>query len=143
MPQSESTRTEETELEIVPDPDADAAAIAVASLRRPRVAEHEEMWAQLFVDGAFADVVRALRLETADGTESTFLARFRVPAIYGDGASHRAEVRFVRAVSRIVPKGVGSARAAFGTPMIQTPEALVEIDFVARDRPRATASSKR
>ncbi len=140
---------DEAELDVVPDPDGDAAAIAIASLRRPRFADHEEMWAQLHVDGVFEDVVRALRLETetpevraagaADGAkrrvrESSFLARFRIAGIYRDGSSHRAQVRFVRAVSRIVPKGVGSA---FGTPMIQTPEAIAEMDFVAQGRSSA------
>ncbi|HEY8074263.1 MAG TPA: hypothetical protein VIF62_09140 [Labilithrix sp.] len=119
---------EEAVLDVVPDPEGDAAALAIASLRRERFAEHEEMWAQLFVDGVFEDVVRALRVETEDPNESSFLARFRIAAIYRDGTSHRAQVRFVRAVSRIVPKGMGGA---FGTSMIQTPEAIAEMDFVA------------
>jgi hypothetical protein len=114
------------DLEIVKDGGGGTAGIALASLRRERTAEHEEMWVQLFVDGVFEDVKRALYVD--EKTSGAFFVRFGIPLVYRDGTSHRAQVRFVRAVSRIVPRGTGDR---FGSSMIQTPEAVAESDFSA------------
>lgn len=124
MTQPAALQHDAADLDVVPDPDGKAAGIAVASLHRARTAEHEEMWAQLFVDGVFEDVKRAVYIDgKADGS---FVARFVVPNVYSDGASHRAQVRFVRAVSRIVPRGTADK---FGSAMVQTPEAIADADF--------------
>ncbi len=121
----------DADLEIVVDPLGNAVVIAI--MHRTRAAEHEEMWAQLYVDNVFEDVVRAFDASGA-GAEATFVARFALSRVHLDGEPHRASIRFVRAVSRIVPRGEGSS-----TPFIvQTPEATAEGEFVGRveARPR-------
>ena len=107
------------------DPDSGSTASAVATMQRPRRSEHEEIWAQLFVDSGFVDVVRALEVGTK-GADSVFLARFRIPAVHFDGTTHVARVRFVPAISRAVPRGDGRGVA------IETLEPVeVEAEFVA------------
>ncbi len=101
-------------------------ASAVATMQRPRRSEHEELWAQLFVDSGFVDVVRALEVGTK-GPDAVFLARFRVPDVYLDGRVHRARIRFVPAVSRAVPRGTGGR-----LPYLETARPIeVEAEFVA------------
>jgi hypothetical protein len=106
--------------------DEGAAAVAVASMCRSRRAEHEEIWAQLFIDGVFVDLVRAVDLTETTGSElATFLARIDVPAVYFDGEAHRAQVKFLTTVSRIVPAGTTASFTG------QELEANVEAEFAA------------
>jgi hypothetical protein len=117
----------DAELTIVADDDANGPTpVAIATLRRTRAAEHEEMWAQLFVDDVFVDVTRALRLDD-DGVTVTLVARLAIPPLYFEGEVHRASVRFVRSVSRVVPRFTGMAAA----PIARDPEPGVraEADF--------------
>jgi hypothetical protein len=111
------------ELDVV---ESEGAAVAIAMMRRPRTADHEEMWAQLFVDGAFEDVVRALDANPGVAL-ATFVVRFRLAAMYLDGAPHRVSVRFVRTLSQVVPRGIGVSGA---TTTVQAPEATAEIELV-------------
>lgn len=101
-------------------------ASAVATMQRARRSEHEELWAQLFIDSGFVDVIRALEIGTK-GPDTVFLARFRVPEIHFDGRLHRARVRFVPAVSRAAPRGTGAQLACRET----APTVEVEAEFVA------------
>lgn len=80
-------------------------ATAMASMASPRRAEHEEGWAQLFVDDVFVDVVRVLEIDQGTGHDLIRVARFRMPGLHLDGELHTACVKFVTAVSRIVPRG--------------------------------------
>ena len=114
---------EEAELTIVADDDADEPApVAIATFRRMRTAEHDEMWAQLFVDDVFVDVLRAQYLDDA-----TLVARFTIPPLYFEGDTHRASVRFVRSVSRVVPRFTGMTAAPISRD--PEPEVRAEADF--------------
>ncbi len=104
-------------------------AIALASMTRKRRTEQEEVWAQLFFDGEFADVGRATDVDSGlDRSEVTFMARFAIPSSYLDGGTHRVRVCFVSSVSRIVPRGEGKVVAQSDL----TPQAIAETDFVWR-----------
>jgi hypothetical protein len=105
------------------DDDEVPSAHAFASMRRPRMAEHEEVWAQLFIDGVFVQVSRAADLDPR-ADEATFVARFEIPELYLDAEPHRVQVRFVRAVSRVVAKGSADL------PSTELPE-TAEADFTA------------
>jgi hypothetical protein len=106
--------------------DEQTGAMAVASMSRPRHTRHEEVWVQLFVDDTFVDLTRAF---DASGSEEsplvTFLGRIQIPAMYFDGQEHRARVKFVKTVSRVVPRGTGVR------PVVDEPEISAETDFVA------------
>lgn len=82
-------------------------ATAMATMQRPRRAEHEELWAHFFVDGVFVDIARVLEIDQGTLGDSLFVARFRMPDLHLDGAPHTAMIRFITAVSRIVPRGTG------------------------------------
>ena len=82
-------------------------ATAMATMQRPRRAEHEELWAHFFVDDAFVDIARVLEIDQGTEGDSLFVARFRMPDLHLDGQPHTAKIRFVTAVSRIVPRGTG------------------------------------
>jgi hypothetical protein len=105
--------------------DVDMRAVAIASMCRARKAEHEEVWAQLFIDGVFVDLVRAADVSEDEGL-ATFLARIEVPALYFDDESHRATVKFVKTVSRVVARGAGSR-----APSEADAEADADAEFVA------------
>jgi hypothetical protein len=87
-------------------------ATAMATMQRLRRAEHEELWAHFFVDDVFVDVVRVLEIDQGTLGDSLFLARVGLPDLYLDGEVHTARLRFVTAVSRIVPRGTGEAMMA-------------------------------
>lgn len=117
-----------TELSITANGDESWRPVAsvVATMQRARRSEHEELWAQLFIDSGFVDVVRALEIGTK-GPDAVFLARFRIAELHFDGRPHRARVRFVPAVSRAAPRGTGDAVAT-----IETAAPIeIEADFVA------------
>jgi hypothetical protein len=107
------------------DQDGRPIANVIAMMQRTRRAEHEELWAQLFLDDGFVDVVRALEVE-ASPDDVSFMARFRVPDLFLDGETHRARVRFVTAVSRVIRRS-----SAPSEPTEAPPAAVVEADFVA------------
>ncbi|MBS2016306.1 MAG: hypothetical protein JST00_25710 [Deltaproteobacteria bacterium] len=104
-----------------------AGALAVASMTRPRRAFDEEIWIQLFIDDTFVDLARAADdpSSEADPTVATFRGHVRVPALYFDGQEHRARVKFVKTVSRVV------ARDDHELPIVSEPEVTAEADFVA------------
>lgn len=103
-------------------------ATAMATLQRPKRAEHEELWAHLFIDDVFVDVARVLEIDQGTMDDSLFMARFRLPDFHLDGELHRARVRFVTAVSRVVPRGTGEAVMARSET---TPAAEAHAEFVA------------
>lgn len=107
--------------------DESIGAMAVASMHRVRRSLNEEVWVQLFVDDTFVDLTRALDVTEDADAESyvTFLGRIEIPAIYFDGQEHRARVKFVNTVSRVVPRGTGMQ------PANDAPEISAESDFVA------------
>jgi hypothetical protein len=82
-------------------------ATAMATMQRPRRAEHEELWAHFFVDGVFVDIARVLEIDQGTAGDSLFVAKFRMPDLHFDGEPHTEMIRFVSAVSRIVPRGTG------------------------------------
>lgn len=111
---------------VAADLDEAIGAMAVASMRRARHALNEEVWVQLFIDDTFVDLTRALDVsDDADERIVTFLGRIEIPAIYFDGQEHRARVKFVNTVSRVVPRGAGVR------PANDAPEISAESDFVA------------
>ena len=106
-----------------------AAAIALATMTRGRRSEQEEVWAQVFFDGHYADVGRATSVDSGTHTSDvTFVARFPVPASYLDGGTHRVRVCFVSSVSRVVPRGEGGKLGQSDL----APQAIAEADFVWR-----------
>lgn len=110
------------------------AAIAIATLRRPRRAEHEEIWAQLYVDGAFVDVTRASEVDglgSNDETDDyiTLIARFGVLTLYLDGQNHHVRVCFVGPVSRVVPRGESGKMQTISE---LAPQAIAEAEFSAK-----------
>jgi hypothetical protein len=105
-------------------------ATAMATMQRPRRAEHEELWAHFFIDDAFVDVARVLEIDQGTAGDSLFVARFRLPDLHLDGESHTAKIRFVTAVSRVVPRATGEqVMAKSATETAPTAEAVSE--FVA------------
>lgn len=114
----------------IPGEGAAPAALATASLRRPRRAEHEsEIWAQLYIDGAFVDVTRATEVDSSADDYVTLLARFGLLTLYLDGERHHVRVCFVGQVSRVVP------RATAGNPQTISelaPQAIAEAEFIAQ-----------
>lgn len=117
------TSDPDADLTIVADDDADEPIpVAIATVRWTRTAEHQEMWAQLFVDDVFVDVMRAQHLD-----DDTLLARFTIPPLYFEGDTHRASVRFVRSVSRVIPRFTGMAAAPISRD--PEPEVRAEADF--------------
>lgn len=103
-------------------------ATAMATMQRPRRAEHEELWAHFFVDDAFVDVARVLEIDQGSAGDSLFVARFRMPDLHLDGESHTAKIRFVTAVSHVVPRATGEKVMA-KTVAAEAAEAVSE--FVA------------
>jgi hypothetical protein len=101
-------------------------ATAMATMQRPRRSEHEELWAHFFVDDVFVDVGRVLEIDQGTAGDSLFVARFGVPDLHLDGQPHSARIRFVTAVSRVVPRATGEEVMAKATP---SAEAVAE--FVA------------
>jgi hypothetical protein len=108
----------------------EVSALAIATMCRARKAEHEEVWAQLFIDDVFVDLVRAADLSEGEGLAS-FLARIAVPALYFDGEPHRAKVKFVKTISRVVPRRSGSRGTIEISPAGPETEAESESEFVA------------
>ncbi len=130
-PLDEAARVEGHDLELcilASDVEDEVGAFALATLTRPRRAVHEEIWMQLFVDDTFIDVTRVSDVsDEGDGDgRATFLGRMQIPAIYFDGQEHRARVKFVNTISRVVPRGTGMARMPDPPP-----EAVADADFVA------------
>ena len=106
--------------------DESMGAMAVASMTRTRSAPNEEIWVQLFVDDTFVDLARAADVSDSDDEAIvTFLGRIEIPSIYFDGQEHRARVKFVKTISRVVPRGNGIR------PIIEEPDLTAESDFVA------------
>ena len=103
-------------------------ATAMATMQRPRRAEHEELWAHFFVDDAFVDIARVLEIDQGTAGDSLFVARFRMPDLHLDGETHTACVKFVTAVSRIVPRATGEEIMAKAVTM---PSAMARCEFVA------------
>lgn len=128
----ESTPTDPTEaiLTVIANGDEPGRpfATAMATMQRPRRAEHEELWAHFFVDGVFVDVARVLEIDQGTSGDCLFVARFRVPDLHLDGQPHSAKVRFVSAVSRVVPRGTGEAVMQQSEA---TPSAEADAEFVA------------
>lgn len=106
-------------------------AAALATFHRARLDENEALWAQLVVDGDFVDVVRAIHVNVerrfGSSDEVSFVARFAIPDLYLDGRVHRAQVRFVPSVSRVVPRGTGDQMARTETRIV----AAVDAEFTA------------
>jgi len=109
---------------------------ALATMRRPRRATHEEVWAQLFVDGVFVDVVRAAEIDNGE-PDPCFLARFVVPLLHLDGELHRARACFVTRLSRSSPKLDADESGIVPVHVDPGPEAIAEADFQAVRAPRA------
>jgi hypothetical protein len=108
-------------------------AAVMATVQRPRRAEHENLWAHFFVDGVFIDVGRVLEIDQG-GSDSLFVAKFRLPDVCLDGELHTAKVRFVTAVSRIVPRGTGENATKQGVTAVPTAEAVCELRATREDR---------
>jgi hypothetical protein len=105
------------------------AAIATATLRRPRRSEHEEIWAQLYIDGAFVDVTRASEIDSDSDTDYvTLIARFGILTLYLDSHQHHVRVCFVGQVSRIVPRGESGKTQTISE---LAPQAIAEAEFSA------------
>lgn len=104
-------------------------ATVMATMQRPRRSEHEELWAHFFIDDAFVDIARVLEIDQGVASDSLFVARFRLPDLHLDGEAHTAKIRFVTAVSRVVPRGTGEQVMA-KAETLPTAEAVSE--FVAR-----------
>jgi hypothetical protein len=109
------------------------AAIATATLRRPRRSEHEEIWAQLYIDGAFVDVTRASEIDSDSDTDYvTLIARFGILTLYLDSQQHHIRVCFVGQVSRIVPRGESGKTQTISE---LAPQAIAEAEFSATVQP--------
>ena len=103
-------------------------ATAMATMQRPRRAEHEDLWAHLFVDDTFVDIARVLEIDQGPYGDSLFVARFRLSDFLLDGQPHHAKVNIVTAVSRVVPRGTGEAMMKKHEA---TPQAVAFAEFVA------------
>ena len=128
LPGGASSDVDTTVAVVAMPEDSSEVALVLASMRRPRRAEHEELHAQLAIDGVFADAVRAPEIELGgDPTYATFVARFVLPPEHVDGRPHRVRVSFAHSVSRIVVRGENDHE-----PLDGTPQGIAEADFVAR-----------
>ncbi len=139
-----------TELVITADRDSNEAT-ALASMRRGRKAVHEEVWAQLFIDDVFIDVVRTAEIDDGEPGEGgggcpdpSFLGRFIVPPLYLDGELHRARVCFMTRLSRSSPRLDADADESgiVATTTAQGPEATAEADFSAKRAARPLRSAR-
>src|SRR5690606_32155877 len=112
-------------------PSGKSFALAMATMQRARRALYEELWAQFFVDDVFVDVVRVLEIDQGIGTDAIFVARSWLPDLHLDGQPHRARVRIVSAVARVVPRATGEAAMGQAKGTEETDAVEASADFVA------------